>query len=354
MIEPMEKAMNVLETMSLGDLTAVMVGSYQGEHKKLQDSINTLSNKLSELITQLLDSVDTTSSAANEISATADTMSSAAHEQSAQTEQVAGAVEEMTRTINDNAKNANFTSEVALQNGTIAKEGGEVVSMTVQKMKEIAIFVSDSANNIEKLGESSKQIGEIISVIDDIADQTNLLALNAAIEAARAGEQGRGFAVVADEVRKLAERTTEATKQIANMIQGIQRDTQVAVQVMQKGNTEVSEGITLADKAGSALNQIVESSSKLLDLINQIATASNQQAATSEEISHNVAMISNVTNESANRIQEIARSSEDLSRLTDELNQLLGYFNVESAKTATSANRSLSSKNKNKLLGKGH
>nr|HPI19467.1 methyl-accepting chemotaxis protein [Candidatus Kapabacteria bacterium] len=164
----------------------------------------------------------------------------------------------------------------------------------------------------------------------DIADQTNLLALNAAIEAARAGEQGRGFAVVADEVRKLAERTTEATKQIAVMIKGIQNETQLAVAAMNKGNNEVAEGISLADKAGASLKSVVDSSRLVQDMINQIAAASEEQSSTSEEIAKNVGTISHVTNDSARRIQDIAHSSEDLSKLTEQLRSLVTQFKVDS------------------------
>jgi len=237
----------------------------------------------------------TTASSSLEISSTAESLAAASQEQSSQTEEVASAVEEMSRTVSENATSANRTADVARKSGEIATIGAGVVKQTVNKMKDIADVVKTSANNIQKLGDSSKEIGEIISVIDDIADQTNLLALNAAIEAARAGEQGRGFAVVADEVRKLAERTTEATKQIAKMIKGIQKETDQAVVAMNKGTIEVQNGIDLADKAGESLNHILTSTQDVLDMINQIAAASEEQSATSEQISKNVMSISKVT-----------------------------------------------------------
>ena len=327
-ISPISEAENILGIMATGKLGVRMQGDYKGDMQSLKQNINVLGDSLGSLIEKILEGVDTTSTAAVEISATAETIASSAQEQSSQTEEVAGAIEEMSRTVTENADNAVRTAEVARKNGEVAKEGGEIVSKTVIKMRDIAAVVKESADNIEKLGQSSKQIGEIISVIDDIADQTNLLALNAAIEAARAGEQGRGFAVVADEVRKLAERTTEATKKIANMIKGIQKDTDVAVKVMQNGNTEVTEGIQLADSAGESLKEIVVSSLEVLKMINQIATANEQQAATSEQIAQNIAVISNVSHESSQRIQEIAQSSEDLSRLTVELRDLVEHFDV--------------------------
>lgn len=351
-IAPIEEAGRVLNTMATGDLTAKVTGNYKGDHKKLQDSINTLVDAFSDLIARILNSVETTASAAIQISSTADTMATSSQEQSAQTEEVASAIEEMARTITENANNAQRTAEMARQNRDIAKEGGEIVENTVAKMSDIAKVVKESADNIEKLGESSKQIGEIISVIDDIADQTNLLALNAAIEAARAGEQGRGFAVVADEVRKLAERTTEATKQIAEMIKGIQRDTENAVRMMQNGNSEVTNGIQLADKAGAALKAIVDSSTHLLDMISQIATASEEQAATGEQITKNVAMISEVAQDSSRRITEIAHSADDLSRLTDELRGLVAQFKIMQNELGYTPQRSLSSKSHKYLADK--
>ena len=189
-------------------------------------------------------------------------------------------------------------------------------------------MVNKSAETVKELGKSSDQIGEIIGVIDDIADQTNLLALNAAIEAARAGEQGRGFAVVADEVRKLAERTTKATKEIAGMIKKIQADTTGAVQSMEEGTQEVERGIELADKAGMSLKEIVGVSQKVTDMVTQIAAASEEQSSASEQISKNVEGISKVTGETAQGTQQIARAAEDLNRLTENLQKLIGQFKL--------------------------
>ncbi len=327
--DPMNEAGNVLSILATGDLTALMNGEYKGDYQILKDNINTLVDSLNDLIKQITESVDHVADASLEISSTAETMAAASEEQSSQADEVAGAVEVMSRTITENAMAAQRTAQEAEKNGIVAKEGGYVVAQTVNKMKDIAVVVKQSAENIEKLGESSKQIGEIISVIDDIADQTNLLALNAAIEAARAGEQGRGFAVVADEVRKLAERTTEATKQIAIMIKGIQNETQEAVVAMKRGNEEVTSGIALADKAGQALNQILESTQDVQMQISKIAAASEEQSSTSEEIAKNVNSISHVTNDSAKRIQDIAKSSEELSKLTDNLKDLVNKFKVD-------------------------
>jgi methyl-accepting chemotaxis protein len=236
----------------------------------------------------------------------------------------------MTKTIVENSKNASSTAETAKEAKIAAEQGGNVVNETVGGMKRIAHVVKQSAGTVQELGRSSDQIGEIIGVIDDIAAQTNLLALNAAIEAARAGEQGRGFAVVADEVRKLAERTTKATKEIAGMIKKIQADTKGAVVSMEEGTREVDDGITLADKAGASLLEIVGISQKVTDMVAQIAAASEEQSSASEQISKNVEAISAVTGETAQGVQQIARASEDLNRLTENLQQILSKFSLGS------------------------
>jgi len=326
---PINEANQVLAQLATGDLTTRMLNDYQGDFNSLKMNINGLGMSFTKLINQIIESVTETSAASLEITTNAEQLAASSHEQSAQAEEVASAVEEMARTVTDNAQSATKTALVAKENATVAIEGGKVVHQTVAKMNQIANVVEESALNIEKLGESSKAIGEIISVIDDIADQTNLLALNAAIEAARAGEQGRGFAVVADEVRKLAERTTEATKQIAEMIKGIQSDTQSAVVAMHQGNKEVREGIDLADKAGKSLKEILNSSNQVNDLINQIAAASEEQSATTEEIARNVISISMATVESSQKVEAVANFAENLAKLTGNLKSLVEQFTVD-------------------------
>jgi methyl-accepting chemotaxis protein len=340
---PIQDVYSVLQIMATGDLTARITSDYRGTFLRLKEVTNGLGESLSNLISQLQDAIHTTASASAEISSTADTLATASAEQSAQTDEVAGAMEEMSRTVIDNAQSATRTSAVAQRNGSVAEEGGKVVSETVAKMRQIAEVVKVSASNIMQLGESSKRIGEIISVIDDIADQTNLLALNAAIEAARAGEQGRGFAVVADEVRKLAENTAEATKQISEMISGIQRDTDSAVSAMEQGTKEVESGIELADKAGSSLQMIINSTTELLDMINQIAAASEEQSSTSEEISKNVAMMAKVSSGSAQNIGDIATTAGELARMTEALTSLVNQFKIK-ADSSRSSNYALTSR----------
>ncbi len=329
MAAPLTEAGNILEELASGDLRSRMKGEYEGEFDKLSLNINKLGNSLQDLIRNVVEVVEAVSVASNQISLNSNTVASASQEQSSQAEEIATAIEEMARTVTENADNAVNTSSEAKNNGQIASEGGKIVEQTVQKMQDIADVVSQSAINIQKLGDSGQQIGQIISVIEEIADQTNLLALNAAIEAARAGEQGRGFAVVADEVRKLAERTTEATKQISNMIKGVQNETESAVLIMHKGNDEVKLGIEFADKAGQSLGNIVNSTNKVLDMITHIASASEEQSATTEQIAKNITAISTVSQDTAEQISHIAEAATRMNDYTSQLNLVINQFKID-------------------------
>ncbi len=328
-ILPIQDSNRLLSIMSEGDFRIKFEKQYKGQHQLILDNIKNLKNSLSYIINEVVESINATASASSQISASTEEMASGAHEQSAQASEVTGAIAQMTQTILDTTKNANKAAETAKKAGTIAKEGGKVVRGTVDGMKKIAEVVNEASVTVENLGKSSDEIGNIIQVINDIADQTNLLALNAAIEAARAGEQGRGFAVVADEVRKLAERTSKATKEIAEMIKQIQKETADAVVSMKLGTSEVEKGRTLADKAGKSLEDIITGSSEVVDIATQVAAASEEQSSASEIISTNIESINNVSQEFASGIQQVARAAEDLNRLTDNLQSLINQFKIE-------------------------
>jgi len=295
----------------------------------LQKAFDEFASSIRSTLEQVLESSAAVASASTQISSSTEELAAGAQEQSSQAGEVATAVEEMTKTLGETTENVRKVADGAREAKESARKGGDVVGQTISGMKRIADVVNQSAEQVKILGASSDKIGEIIGVIDDIADQTNLLALNAAIEAARAGEQGRGFAVVADEVRKLAERTSKATKEIAAMIRQIQTDTSQAVASMDKGTQEVGTGISLAEQAGTMLNDIVGNAQSVADMVGQIAAASEQQSSASEQISKNVEGISAVTHQSASGTQQIARTAEDLNRLTENLQHVLEQFKIE-------------------------
>jgi methyl-accepting chemotaxis protein len=326
--DSVDKLLRKMDAFSDGDLTVQLEVTKDDEIGKLFSGFNKAVNNIGTMLIQVNEAVSATASASAEISSSTEEMAAGAQEQSAQTGEVASAVEEMTRTILETTKNTSVAAEAAKAAGDNAIEGGKAVSETIDGMNRISQVVQKSADTILALGQNSDKIGEIVQVINDIADQTNLLALNAAIEAARAGEQGRGFAVVADEVRKLAERTTNATKEIASMIKAIQQDTSDAVSSIKEGTFEVEKGKEKAYKAGDVLKKIVEGAKKVSDIVIQVAAASDEQASAAEEIGKNIESINNVTNESATGIQQIARAAEDLNRLTNDLQNLVSQFKL--------------------------
>jgi PAS domain S-box-containing protein len=331
--EKAETMLNVMQKFAAGDLTVSLEIEKDDNIGKLFNGFNLAVENTSAIIRSVDQTIQSTASAATQISSSTEEMAAGSQEQSAQTSEVAAAVEEMTKTIYETSKNTAFAAEAAKNSGLKATEGGSVVNETIQGINRIAKVVERSAEMVFSLGQNSDKIGEIVQVIDDIADQTNLLALNAAIEAARAGEQGRGFAVVADEVRKLAERTTKATKEIALMIKQIQQDTTSAVESMKEGTKEVETGRKLAVKAGEVLQEIVESSKEVTDIVVQVAAASEEQSATAEQIGKNIESINSVTNESATGIQQIARAAENLNQLTDSLKDTIHKFTIDQQKS---------------------
>jgi methyl-accepting chemotaxis protein len=334
LIEYMKELATIARAVAANDLTVIV--EPKSDRDVLGTSFKTMTENLTGMVRQLGDNATQLVSAATEVASSSEQMSRGSKDQTDQMAQISTAIEEMTATIVESSKNAGEASEGARGAAETAGTGGQVVSDTIQGMQRIAGVVRESAESIGKLAKSADQIGEIIGVIDDIADQTNLLALNAAIEAARAGEQGRGFAVVADEVRKLAERTGKATGEITGMIKGIQDETTEAVRSMETGIQEVDNGRSLADKAGNSLNEIVTMSQRVMDMIQQIATATEEQSSAAEQISKNVENVSSIARESASGAQQSAAAAEELNRQAEGMQRMVAQFKIShQAETAT-------------------
>ncbi len=312
-----------------GDLTQRLEIDSRDETGELASWFNLFMDKLQYTIGHVAANTQRLASASEEISSGANQQASGAETQKNQTQQVATAMHEMGGTISQVTQSATRAAEAAREAAHTARQGGAIVDDTVTNMRRIAETVSQSAEKVGQLGRNSDQIGEIVSVIDDIAEQTNLLALNAAIEAARAGEQGRGFAVVADEVRKLAERTSTATKEITEMIKTIQAETRAAVDAMQSGTQQVERGLKSTSQAGDSLHAIIQKSEEVGDMISQIATACSQQASATEQINGNVSQISRISMETAIGSQQSARACQELSNLALDLQNVVAQFKLE-------------------------
>src|SRR5689334_976875 len=287
-------------------------------------ALNTMKNGLRDMIQSIAGTAEHVASASEEISSSATQQAQSFETQKDETTQVATAMQEMASTVQQISENSNRAADAARQAADTARHGGLIVDETLAKMRSISAAVSGTARKMEDLGKSSDQIGRIIGVIDDIADQTNLLALNAAIEAARAGEQGRGFAVVADEVRKLAERTTTATKEIAQMIKNIQDETKMAVVAMEEGTKQVEDGVNSTAKAGDSLKEIIHMAEQVGEMITHIATAATEQSSASSEINNNMDQIAKLVKESAVGAQQSAKACQDLSGLALDLQKMVG------------------------------
>jgi methyl-accepting chemotaxis protein len=311
-----------------GDLTVRIQATTGDEIGELARSFSAMADSLRETIRQVADTSGLVASSADQLFATSERIASEAEEMVNQVQTVATAGEEMAATSNDIANNCNSAAGGALDASTSASEGSTVVDRTVQAMGLIARRVHETATTVASLGQRSDQIGQIVGTIEDIADQTNLLALNAAIEAARAGEHGRGFAVVADEVRALAERTTRATKEISGMIRSIQGETRSAVVGMEEGVHEVEQGTAEAAKSGAALQNIMEQINNLSMQLGQVATAAEEQTATTSEMSHNIQQITDVIQQTANGAQQSATAAAELNKLAADLQSLVHRFRL--------------------------
>lgn len=318
----------ITKSIAEGDLTGQIKVLSSDELGQLGEAMRNMVAKLRSVIGETAFAANSLASAGQQLSSGSSQMSKGMAVQSEKATQIATSSEEMSQTIIDIAKNSSQMAGSASEVADMAKKGHDIVSRSVGEVNAIAQTVNESSSLMASLGKRSQQIGDIVGVIKDIADQTNLLALNAAIEAARAGEQGRGFAVVADEVRKLAERTTKATSEIGGMIGAIQNEVVKAVNNMADGTKRVESGVSFVGQAGDALQSIVRSIESLQSLVQQVASATEEMSTTSELISGDIAAVADVAKKTSTESEQMAHSSEDLARLSSSLQSVVRQFKL--------------------------
>jgi methyl-accepting chemotaxis protein len=295
------------------------------------DSVNYMLDNFAKVLLRVRKAAVDVSTSANEILVASEEMANGATQQDQEITNTSSAVEELTVSMKQVSNNAEASAEAARRALDAAEQGNRSVRDTLEGMQRIRASVQATAKKIKSLGDRSLEISEIINVINDITEQTNLLALNAAIEAARAGEAGRGFAVVADEVRKLAEHSRNATKDIAALIKAIQAETNEAVVVMEEGTKEVEVGARLADQAGKALEAISSVVRQSAELVQEISLASKQQVRGTEGVANAMQIISNITRQTSQGARQTATTVEQMVKLSEQLNEALSQFRVAPA-----------------------
>lgn len=325
-----EAVLNLLDEMgdlADGDLTvkAVVRENIAGA---IADSINYTINNLRSLVTEINHATEEVNNATTQAQTTSDTLLKAAEEQSKQIVDTGEAVSNMTRSILQVSSNASQATEVAQRSLDAATQGSQAVQNTITGMNEMRVQIQETSKRIKRLGESSQEISEIVELISDITEQTNILALNAAIQAASAGEAGRGFTVVAEEVQRLAERSSEATKQISAIVKTIQTDTNSAVAAMEKSTEGVVEGAKLSDAAGQALSEIEIVTTDLAKLIRGISVATNAQTEMAATVTKNMQKIQQITVQTTEGTKKTAASVGQLTNLAEDLRSSVSGFKL--------------------------
>ncbi len=311
-----------------GDLTQRLYASSTDEVGQLVEYFNTFMDKLQEMIKELTGYSSHVGSAAEELTNIAEESHEGIESQRSEAEQVATASNEMTATIVEVARNAEQAASAANEAHESANEGSVVVNKTITIINQLADDVGQGSGAVNQLHDDSQSIGSVLDVIRGIAEQTNLLALNAAIEAARAGEQGRGFAVVADEVRTLASRTQESTKEIQSMIERLQNSAGQAAEIMSRGQSSSQQGVNEAALAGESLTKITDSVSIISNMNEQIASAAEEQSAVAAEIDQNIVNISHAADANAENISQLADAGSSLNNVAIQMQELVGQFKV--------------------------
>ncbi|MBO0367671.1 methyl-accepting chemotaxis protein [Pseudomonas putida] len=325
---PLRETMDAVERIAGGDLSSELRVTRRDELGVLQQSISRMGSTLRELIGGIRDGVTQIASAAEELSAVTEQTSAGANSQKVETDQVATAMHEMAATVQEVARNAEQASRAATGADDEARAGDRVVGEAINQIERLADEVQRSTDAMNLLQQESQKIGSVMDVIKSVAEQTNLLALNAAIEAARAGEAGRGFAVVADEVRGLAQRTQKSTEEIEELIASLQNGTQQVANAMLGSRNLTESSVELARKAGGSLENITRTVSNIQSMNQQIAAAAEQQSAVAEEISRSILNVRDVSEQTAAASDETAASSVELARLGSHLQTLVSKFRV--------------------------
>ncbi|WP_456022546.1 methyl-accepting chemotaxis protein [Pseudomonas protegens] len=325
-VTPLNRAVQAAQTIADGNLTKLIEIDGKDEPARLLEALAAMQSNLRKTIEQIAGSATQLGAAAEELSAVTEEASRGLQQQNNEIEQAATAVNEMTAAVEEVARNAVSTSEASNQSTHAAREGRDQVVKTVDAIQTMTHDVQNTAQMIEGLAAQGRDIGKVLDVIRAIAEQTNLLALNAAIEAARAGEAGRGFAVVADEVRALAHRTAQSTQEIEKMVAGIQNGTGEAVSSMQQSNQRTQSTLEMARAAGVALEQITQSIHQINERNLVIASASEEQAQVSREVDRNLVNIRDLATQSAAGANQTSAATHELSRLAVDLNAMVARF----------------------------
>ncbi|MBH3427002.1 methyl-accepting chemotaxis protein [Pseudomonas alkylphenolica] len=325
---PLRDTLAVVEKIASGDLTHNLRVTRRDELGVLQQGIQRMGETLRDLISGIRDGVTQIASAAEELSAVTEETSAGVNSQKVETDQVATAMHEMAATVQEVARNAEHASEAATDADAQARAGDQVVAEAISQIERLAEEVHRSTEAMGQLQQESQKIGSVMDVIKSVAEQTNLLALNAAIEAARAGEAGRGFAVVADEVRGLAQRTQKSTEEIEELVAGLQSGTQQVANVMLGSRNLTDSSVELTRKAGASLESITRTVSNIQSMNQQIAAAAEQQSAVAEQISRSIINVRDVSEQTAAASDETAASSVELARLGNQLQTMVSHFRV--------------------------